>query len=82
MAFVWQIKGRQSFEGTHCCYGDSSKIMWLALLVLVKAKASVISSRHIRRQTNPVLQAEYLTLYCIKGEKTYINISFSSCNQY
>lgn len=50
MAFVWQIKGRQGFEGTHCCYGDSPNIMWLALLVSVKAKASVISSRDVRRE--------------------------------
>lgn len=57
MAFVWQIKGRQSFEGTHCCYGDSPNIMWLALLVSVKAKASAISSRD-NQERRTVLQTE------------------------
>jgi len=51
MAFVWQIKGRQSSEGMHCCYADSTNIMWLALLVSVKAKASVISTRDNHERT-------------------------------
>lgn len=80
-----QIKGRQSFEGMHCCYGDSPNTVVLALLFPVKAKTSVISSRVNLERTLPQTRMYDLLLY--KGKKKNLRTCFLfkltvCCNRY